>query len=746
MHRTALIASTALSLSLLAATPLKAQQNIDIPAQPLAEALKELGYETGLQVLAPADAVAGKTSRAVRGQMTPHAALKQMLSDTGLSFRIHEQNGAVLSFGVVVSQNARENEPLDLGTLVLRGELIERDVQESQTSAVVVDGEELESGISTDFRQVIERTPGISNSAGIAIRGIGVSPNGISGERTINVQVDGATFGVSTRLDSTNFSTWDLAQVEILRGPQSTQTGRNALAGAIVVRSRDPEYFREARVKLGYASFDTGQAAIALNTPLIEDRLALRFSYDRTVTDGEIINPNHTVNNFDSDRRTTARRSLRCDPTDQLSAVLKLSHLKFTEGLKTVNTATLPNLINTFDNPDREDQELNTVNLRVTYDINNAWRLVSSTSFSDFESLGIFDAGFTGLPLPTTSFSGESEWVEQEVTLNYSTDRTSAVLGAYYYSENATLGANLAPLLTSTLDEDVVNYAFFGEIEHDFTDRWSGIAGFRYDVEEGDVNQLNVQLGVPIPSTFDYKFDAFLPKIGVVYSFDETKSLGLVYQRGYRSGGVGINRLGVANEINPEFTDNLELSWRSEFYDGNLIVNANVFYTEWTDRQVRVNNPPTFADGNDTSIVNIGSSERYGFEIDVRAQPTANISLYGGLAYAEDETVVPRVDPATLLTRNVITDSEETTAGVGGVYTFNNDWYFSGSISYINPLARNLDERTLVDVQFGYRRDNWNAYVFATNLFDENYLLGRGQPTSTRGDSRRVGFVLENTF
>ncbi|MEM9910606.1 MAG: TonB-dependent receptor [Pseudomonadota bacterium] len=723
--------------------------SVDIAAQDLIDAMAELARETGLQVLGPDEVLNGRTSVAVEGVMTPRQALTQMLNDTDLQVTELSDGTLIVSERNqtnTVSRNADGDEVFDLGTVVVSGELIERDLQDSQTSAVVVQPEELESGISTDFSQVIQRTPGISNSGGIAIRGITVSPNGISGERTINVQVDGATFGVSTRLDSTNFSTWDLEQVEILRGPQSTQTGRNALAGAIVVRSRDPEYVREARVKLGYGSFDTGQAAIALNTPLVEDRLALRFSFDRTITDGEITNPNPTVDNFDSDRRTTARLGLRWDPTDQLSAVLKFSHLKFTEGSKQVNTATLPDFINTFDNPDREDQELNTVNLRVTYDINNAWRLVSSTSFSDFESLGIFDASFTGFPLPTTSFTGDSEWFEQEVTLNYSTDRTSAVLGAYYYSENATLGANLAPLFTSTLDEDVVNYAIFGEIEHDFTDRWTGIAGFRYDVEEGDVDQLNVQLGVPIPSTFDYNFDAFLPKVGVVYSFDDTKSLGLVYQRGYRSGGVGINRLGVANEFNPEFTDNLELSWRSEFYDGNLIVNANAFYTEWTDRQVRVNNPPTFADGNNSSIVNIGSSDRYGFELDFRAQPTANLSLFGGLAYAEDETVVPRVDPATLLTRNVVSDSDETTAVFGGRYDFDNDWYVSGTMSYIDPLDRILDERTLVDVQVGVRRANWNAYLFATNLFDENYLLARGQPTSNRGDSRRIGFVVEATF
>lgn len=720
---------------------------IDIDAQPLDKAIVELSRETGIRIVASNRLTSGKQAASVQGVMSTEAALSALLDQSGLTYEMIEGVAVVVTEANIVSQNAIEDEPIDLGTVVISGELIERDVQDSRTSVVVLDGEDVESGVSTDFSEVLERTPGITNlGAGIAIRGILESPNGVSGERTINVQVDGATFGASTRLNSTDFSTWDLEQVEILRGPQSTQTGRNALAGAIVVRSRDPEYFQEARVKLGYASFDTGQAAIALNTPLIEDRLALRFSYDRTVTDGEITNPNPTVDNFDSDRRTSARLGLRWDPTDRLSAVLKFSHLKLTEGSKVVNTATLPDYINTFDNPDREDQELNSVNLRVTYDINSAWRLVSSTSFSDFDSLGVFDFDFSPLPLATASFTGDSEWFEQEFTLNYTTDRTSAVLGAYYYSEiSETIGDIPSIGISTTLEEDIENYAIFGEIEHAFNDRWSGIAGFRYDVEEGTVDQVDVAGGFPIPSSSDFKFDAFLPKVGVVYSFDETKSLGLIYQRGYRSGGVAINRLAQTNEFNPEFTDNLELSFRSEFYNGNLIVNANAFYTDWTDRQVRVNNPPTFADPNDTSIVNIGSSERYGFELDIRAQPTANLSLFGGLAYAEDETIVPRVDPATLLTRNVLTNSDETTAAFGGRYDFDNNWYINGSINYTDPVIGG-SERTLVDLQVGVRRNNWNAYVFATNLFDEEYTLLTEPITAVRGSSRRVGFVLESTF
>ncbi|MEM1144584.1 MAG: TonB-dependent receptor [Pseudomonadota bacterium] len=707
----------------------------DIPAGSLSDALNTLAQQAGVYFSGNGELTADKTSQGLEGSYTVSEALQRLLQGTELDFRFTSANSLTLL------QQSGSGGPLRLAPIKVSGELIERDIQDSRTSAVVLDGEALERGVSMDFSEVLERTPGVTNTGGgISIRGIGESPNGISGERTINVQVDGATFGVSSRLNSTNFSTWDLEQVDILRGPQSTQTGRNALAGAIVLRSRDPEYFQEARVKLGYASFDTGQAAIALNTPLIDERLALRFSYDRTTSDGEISNPDPEIDNVDEEDRTSIRLGLRWDPTDQLSAVLKVSRLDIEEGSRSVDTATLPDFVTTADIQSRQDDELDAVNLQVTYDFSSEWSLVSSTSLSDFESFATADLDGTAAPSGASIFTGDSEWFEQEFNLNYRTDRTSAILGAYYYDENSELGAEVPGLAVGALIDDIQNYAIFGEFEHTFNNKWSAIVGFRYDVEEGTFEEINVFGGFEVASDFDFSFEAFLPKVGLIYALGQAKSIGLTYQRGYRAGGVGINRLGGTNEFDPEYTDNLEFSFRSEHYNGNLTVNANVFYTDWTDRQVRVLNPPfTIPDNN--RIANLGSAERYGFELDFRAQATENLSLYGGFTYAEDESIFPRFD----LAENVVSEADERTALFGGQYDSDKNWYVNGSINYTVP-QQDTNERTLVDVQAGFRWDDWHAYLFATNLFDEDYTLNRGPIIAIRGMSRRVGIVLEAAF
>lgn len=118
--------------------------NIDIPTQSLSSAIAELGKETGLQVGVADMLTEGIVSREVRGRMTPQRALDVLLEGTGLSAQ------PVGIRAPVVSQNARKDN-FDLGTIVLRGELQERTIEESPTSAVVETGEELKNTVNCAF-------------------------------------------------------------------------------------------------------------------------------------------------------------------------------------------------------------------------------------------------------------------------------------------------------------------------------------------------------------------------------------------------------------------------------------------------------------------------------------------------------------------------------------------------------------------------------------------------------------------
>ncbi|MEM9911479.1 MAG: TonB-dependent receptor [Pseudomonadota bacterium] len=751
--------ASALALFLVVSAPGAAKAEVNefqIRPGPIDSALSEFGAVSGIELIYDSSLTSGLTSKGVSGFLDAEAALETLLEESGLSYVIEEQTARL--YHDVVSQNSVDEETFDLGTIKVTGELIERDVQKSRTSAVVIQGEDIETGIVTDFGQITEKIPGVTVSDRFAdefsIRGIAERPSG-GNARTVNVQVDGASFGVPGRVGSTDFSTFDLEQVEILRGPQSTQTGRNALAGAVIVRSRDPEYVQETRVRLAYGSLDTAQAAIAFNTPLIDDTLALRFTLDRMLTDGEISNPTLGIDNYDSAQKTTARLGLRWDPTDQFSAVLKYTYYDNTTGFGQVLRDELPNRIIDYDVRERDDVQFNSVNLQFSYDFNNSVRLESSTSFSHADIDFLTDLDMSSAPVGALFIDETSEVFEQELKLRYQTGTTYAVVGLYYYNETRRQ-SNTTPAFSGAeniINFDTENYAIFGEIEHEFTPQWSVIAGARYDVEEGGTFS---QVLMPPGTETNFSFEAFLPKLGVVYSFRQNTSLGLTYQRGYRAGGQRFNIFTAEGiSFDPEFTNNYELSFRSEFYEGSLIVNANAFYTEWTDQQVTVAGPS--GNPQDVFTANAGESELFGFELDVRGQPSNQLSLYGGVAYVHTEYKDFLLTPTTQLAGNAFPFAPEWTASVGGQYDFDNDWFISGSISYTdgafgdpgNNAAFRTDARTLVDLQVGLRRDRWTAYVFATNLFDEEYVTFNGNARSNLanpGDGRRIGVVFESTF
>lgn len=303
---------------------------IDVPGQELVTAIEELSAETGKPIAVSKDAIGAQLSRPVKGPMTVREALGTMINDPSLTVReLRDGSFAVTTNRDVdvVSQNATDTAPLSLGTLVLRSELLERNLQESQTSAVVVEGEELEERSDPNISGILERTPGVTIGADApvpSIRGVNQRGPNANGAATVSLTVDGAAisdFGLL--VENGPFSVWDLEQVEILRGPQSTQSGRNALAGAINIRSRDPFMGEEFKYRLEVGNRGTTGVSFAYNKANASETLAFRLSADRRETDGFIENSITGAENVGREKNDTYRVGVLWQPNDRFSTVLK---------------------------------------------------------------------------------------------------------------------------------------------------------------------------------------------------------------------------------------------------------------------------------------------------------------------------------------------------------------------------------------------------------------------------------------
>ncbi|MEM6934668.1 MAG: TonB-dependent receptor plug domain-containing protein, partial [Pseudomonadota bacterium] len=273
-----------------------------------------------------------------------------------------------------LGQEVETDAPLILPDLVVTGELQERTVQDSQTSVVILPGAELDQRDDFDLYDIIERTPNVVGSGGekgFSIRGIDQRGPASGGTGLlINTQIDGASLPTVFSAIFGPYSTWDLEQVEILRGPQSTQQGRNALAGAVVIRSADPTYDFEFKGRGELGNRDTIGGALAVNVPLIDDTAAVRFSFERAQTDGFIDNPVRDTNEYDAREQTTLRAKARLDPTEDFSAILSLSYAENFGGEDFIEASLFPGeRINLSDVEGQEGSDHLIGNLRMTYDI-----------------------------------------------------------------------------------------------------------------------------------------------------------------------------------------------------------------------------------------------------------------------------------------------------------------------------------------------------------------------------------------
>ena len=191
--------------------------------------------------------------------------------------------------------------------VVVTARRVEEAVQEVPIPVSVLSGELVASAGAFNVNRVKELIPTVQfyssnprNSA-VTIRGIG-SPFGLTNdgiEPGVGMYIDGVFYA---RPASATLDFLDVAQVEVLRGPQGTLFGKNTTAGAINVTSKRPNFTPESNVELAYGSFNFVQAKASLSGPL-SDKVAGRISFSGTGRDGFIFNTatqtdTNTLNNL----------------------------------------------------------------------------------------------------------------------------------------------------------------------------------------------------------------------------------------------------------------------------------------------------------------------------------------------------------------------------------------------------------------------------------------------------------------
>ncbi|MEM9130001.1 MAG: TonB-dependent receptor, partial [Pseudomonadota bacterium] len=625
------------------------RQVVALPAAPLEDAISAVARVFKIDILVSSDLVAGQTAPEVSGQLSAEEAITEVLRGSGLSVRRSPSGGYIIEKKTAQRRTkpTRAVRPVVADTIIVTGTKQNLSIQDTQASVAIVTDELIDAQAIFELSDIFLRTANVTQTNGpfsFSIRG--VSSGGVGGAgvgRTANIYLDNAPISLNGL--SSAFNLWDISQVEILRGPQSTTQGRNALAGAVVMQSADPEYEWGLTGRALMGNNETYQFSGAVTGPILEDQIAFRISADYREQDFETFNGSTNEPEGASDA-TTLRAKLLFEPNaiPDLRVELSYQYVDFFtsgDGSGVIRPdPDSPEAIG-FDPFDRinfdfrggvVENENHRFLADIFYNFSENWSAQIVATYDDTER---FIDNNTGPDLRLE----ETFTTDVRAIFNY--DRLSGWIGGYYFKDDlasntnqafdvANLGGTISPAGTDVLfiqsrSAETENYAFYGDVTFAVTDRISLNFGARYDSETvsdtGFASQLFVDLppGTPCtitaffgtgpcdvvlnltgiagaPPAADASYEAFLPRGGIIFDIDDDKSISFMVQRGYRAGGFFIRTVvpesgGQFQEVvsfDEEYITNYELAWRSLWLDGRLTFNANAFFSTWSDQQIRI--------------------------------------------------------------------------------------------------------------------------------------------------------------
>jgi len=329
--------SAALVCVLLGVTCAHAEE-FSIPSGDLKTALEDYTKQSGTLLVVSTDAIKGIQTKGVRGELSSADALSRILSGTGFSAN-HHSSSAVM---IVPDTRSGDVTPLTLAqatppprasvetVTVTSSKLGGADVQTVPIAITALSQEQLTATQTAGGPDLIKSVPNMTftktNFAGysIQIRGIGTQAISVATDPAVAVAFNDIPF-IRNHFFEQEF--FDVASVEILRGPQGTLYGRNATAGVVNLTSAKPSDQFEAMASGEIGNHSQRRFEGMLNLPIVDDRLALRFAGEWTKRDGYSIN-DLTGERVDGRNLWSGRVSIGWRPSENIQTDLVWEHFQ----------------------------------------------------------------------------------------------------------------------------------------------------------------------------------------------------------------------------------------------------------------------------------------------------------------------------------------------------------------------------------------------------------------------------------
>ncbi|MEZ5999455.1 TonB-dependent receptor [Hyphomonas sp.] len=687
-------------------------------------------------------------------------------------------------FGLAHAEDADAGEGTrKLDPVVVTAQMREQSAIEVPLALTALTADQLQDRQINDVVDLAKVTPGLSvatfsTAPKITLRGIGNEAYNYGGDGSIAFHADGVYIG---RAEPQRAAFFDVARVEVLRGPQGTLYGRNTTGGAINVVYQHPTDTFSSELSAGIGNYGAYDVSAIVNGPMgdgVAGRLSMRREYNEGMTDN--VMPGRK--DLDDQDNYQARAQIQFNPSDTFELLLQgefyrnqrrgpgRKFLGGPEGAVTpaeappyngqwLTTLNSRDVVSTYD--PKEDMDFWSLSAQAKWDLDGV-QLQSISSYRDHVFGNANDEG-DGLDVDfsTLNIQNDIHQFSQEFRLLSDSDgQLSWILGAYYFLEDGDFGRqipffvpNIVLMNGGSVRTDAV--AAYGHLDFEATDRLTLSAGLRYGQDKKEMTEFLSFIGIPFAGTnaLDDSWSATTWDVGAEFGLTEDSFLFARIARGFKSGGFNTGAL-EPSSFDPEYVTSYEAGLRGEFFDKRATMSLVGYYSDYEDMQlVKVQD---FA----TVFSNAASSEIKGIEFEGRFSVTEAFTIDVMAAYTDAKlnefTTIDSALPALgeqNLAGNTLPHAPEWQAAIAGQYVIplgnegevsingNYSWRDKVYFDAFNREQRSQDAVGKVDASISYTSPSgaWELTLWGKNLTDE-LVLGHVSVLTDAIGSPHMGF------
>ncbi|WP_444915854.1 TonB-dependent receptor [Microbulbifer sp. TRSA007] len=669
---------------------------------------------------------------------------KRHLLSKAVSLTILASIGAT---AIAADERKEEYAPQAVENVIVIGEKTERSLKETTSSVSVITEETLNS------MQHLSITDAVSNISNVVVLS-GATPDirGVSGNGSatgFNSFTGGAKARVSTLIDGVaepfvadltgDSGIWDVEQIEVFRGPQSTSNGRNSIAGSVFIKTKDPSFDWEGAARVGYRDQDGYiDTSGMISGPIVDDTLAFRLTAQQ-LTGDTISNAQEYENNpanFDLNTLETQRLKgkLLWTPTEKLEALFTVS-TNSEEG----NTGRMYYTLTGVDDYETYfyrdmDTESTTTSVKVDYQINDDISIEVLAAYMDYQW------GFDSYEEEASSqqyvrMDEQNTTIDAKLNFGLTSDTLHGFIGFAHFEREQDFDSTGST--TYFGDDESTSTALYGEVTYALTNRLNLISGLRVEKEEQDRYFHFTSYGEPTSDPLNTDETIILPKIALQYDLTEDTIVSASARKGYNSAGGALSLVRDTEGntsynyyyYDEETVNTYELAVRSSLANGTINLSGNLFFNEYSGYQ---------ALSSSRVIVNMDEVETYGLELEAVAMLTPQWELRAGLGLLETEITDAGVDYADA-NGNELNSAPNVTANLGTKFWVTDAFNVGISANYVGEYYgdfSNTDERVAGDyvlarLNANYEGQDWTVSAYINNALDEEGYL-TVEPVSAR--------------